>query len=189
MNTKNNQRTRLSKQMFKNAIMDLLKEKGSVSKISVRELCERADLNRSTFYAHYNEPKDLLEELENELLQSTEEHLQKIGEENDLGAHKYILSFLKYIRENDKSFRTLLVDAADPAFRSRFMQQSIIQFIENLDITFPKEIEQYVYSYILNGSTGVILQWIRSDYEADENTVCALLFSINRSALVNLDCF
>lgn len=187
MNTKNNQRTRLSKMLFKSALMDLLKEKGSVSKISVRELCDLAELNRSTFYAHYNEPKDLLAELENELFQSTKEHLEKIGAENDVGAHRYILSFLKFIKDNDKPFRTLLVDSTDPEFRSRFMQQSIIQFIQNLEISFSKEIEQYVYSYILNGSTGILIQWIRSDYSADENTICELLFSINRSALVNLN--
>ncbi|MBR4858223.1 MAG: TetR/AcrR family transcriptional regulator, partial [Clostridia bacterium] len=82
MNTKDNQRTRLSKMLFKNALMDLMKEKDSVSKISVRELCETAGLNRSTFYAHYNEPKDLLNELEDEILDSTKEHLEKIGAEN-----------------------------------------------------------------------------------------------------------
>lgn len=173
--------------LFKNALIDLLKEKGSVSKISVRELCDLAELNRSTFYAHYNEPKDLLVELESELYQSTKEHLEKIGAENDSGAHKYILSFLKYVKENDKPFRTLLVDSADPEFRSRFMQQTIVQFVENLNITFPEELEQYIYSYILNGSTGILIQWIRSDYSADANTICELLFSINRSALVNLD--
>lgn len=187
MNTKNNQRTRLSKLLFKNALMDLLKEKGSVAKISVRELCNRAELNRSTFYAHYNEPKDLLYEIETELLDATEEHLKKIGEENDAGAHKYILSFLQYIRQNDKQFRTLLIDTADPDFRSRFMQQSIIQFVNNLRIELPKELEQYIFSYILNGSTGIIIQWIRSDYAVNENEIVNLLFSINQSALVNLN--
>lgn len=187
MNTKNNQRTRLSKLLFKNALMDLLKEKGSVAKISVRELCDRAELNRSTFYAHYNEPNDLLMEIETELLDATEEHLKKIGEENDAGAHKYILSFLQYIKQNDKQFRTLLIDSADPEFRSRFMQQSIIQFVENLRIEFPKELEQYILSYILNGSTGIIIQWIRSDYAVNENEIVNLLFLINQSALVNLN--
>ena len=187
MNTKNNQRTRLSKLLFKNALMDLLKEKGSVAKISVRELCDRAELNRSTFYAHYNEPKDLLIEIETELLEATEEHLKKIGEENDAGAHKYILSFLQYIRQNDKQFRTLLIDTTDPDFRSRFMQQSIIQFVNNLRIELPKELEQYIFSYILNGSTGIIIQWIRSDYAVNENEIVNLLFSINQSALVNLN--
>jgi AcrR family transcriptional regulator len=186
MNTKNNQRTRLSKILLKNALMDLLSEKGSVTKISVRELCERADLNRSTFYAHYSEPKELLEEVEAELLDATREHLQKIGAENDVGAHRYLLSFLIYIKENDKPFRTLLIDAGDPEFRSKFMQQSIIQFIENLNISFPKDQEQYIYSYILNGSTGVIIQWMRSDYSIDENALVDLLFFINQSALVNL---
>ena len=186
MNTKNNQRTRLSKILLKNALMDLLSEKGSVTKISVRELCERADLNRSTFYAHYSEPKELLEEVEAELLDATREHLQKIGAENDIGAHRYLLSFLMYIKENDKPFRTLLIDAGDPEFRSKFMQQSIIQFVENLDIAFPKDQEQYIYSYILNGSTGVIIQWMRSDYSIDENALVDLLFFINQSALVNL---
>lgn len=186
MNTKNNQRTKLSKILLKNALMDLLSEKGSVTKISVRELCERADLNRSTFYAHYSEPKELLEEVEAELLDATREHLQKIGAENDIGAHRYLLSFLIYIKENDKPFRTLLIDAGDPEFRSKFMQQSIIQFVENLDIAFPKEQEQYIYSYILNGSTGVIIQWMRSDYSIDENALVDLLFFINQSALENL---
>lgn len=186
MNTKNNQRTRLSKILLKNALMDLLSEKGSVTKISVRELCERADLNRSTFYAHYSEPKELLEEVEAELLDATREHLQKIGAENDTGAHRYLLSFLIYIKENDKPFRTLLIDAGDPEFRSKFMQQSIIQFVENLNISFPKDQEQYVYSYILNGSTGVIIQWMRSDYSIDENALVDLLFFINQSALENL---
>lgn len=186
MNTKNTQRTRLSKILLKNALMDLLSEKGSVTKISVRELCERADLNRSTFYAHYSEPKELLEEVEAELLDATREHLQKIGAENDIGAHRYLLSFLIYIKENDKPFRTLLIDAGDPEFRSKFMQQSIIQFVENLNISFPKDQEQYIYSYILNGSTGVIIQWMRSDYSIDENALVDLLFFINQSALENL---
>ncbi len=186
MNTKNNQRTRLSKILLKNALMDLLSEKGSVTKISVRELCERADLNRSTFYAHYSEPKELLEEVEAELLDATREHLQKIGAENDIGAHRYLLSFLIYVKENDKPFRTLLIDAGDPEFLSKFMQQSIIQFVENLNISFPKNQEQYIYSYILNGSTGVIIQWMRSDYSIDENALVDLLFFINQSALVNL---
>lgn len=187
MNTKNNQRTRLSKILMKNALMDILKEKGDIHKISVRELCEKAELNRSTFYAHYNEPNDLLKELENEIIESTEEHLKKIGEENDVGAHKYILSFLKYIKDNDNVFRTLLIDVTDPNFRSRFMQQTIVQFVENLDIAFDEKIEQYIYSYILNGSTGILIQWIRSDYSADENTICDLLFSINHSALIHLN--
>lgn len=185
MNTKNNQRTRLSKIMFKNAMMDLLKEKKSVDKISVKELCEKAELNRSTFYAHYNDPKDLFIEICDDILEATKNHLIKIALENDAGAHKYLLSFLQYIKDNDKLFRTLLIDT-ETDFRMKFLQQSIVQFIDNLQITFPSDIEQYIYSYILNGSSGIIIQWMRSDYSLNENKIVDLLFSINKSALDNL---
>lgn len=185
MNKKNNQRTRISKLLLKNAALDLLQEKKSIDKISVRELCEYADLNRSTFYAHYNEPKELLDEIENELLEATADHLKKIAEENDAGAHAYILSFLKYIRENDKQFRTLLVDLVDPTFRTKFMQISLLQIIENMHFFCQENLEQYIYSYILNGSAGVIVQWIRSGYSIDEPSLVELLFTLNKDSLSN----
>lgn len=186
MNVKNNQRIRLSKLMLKEALIKLLSEKKSIDKITVRSICEIAELNRSTFYAHYSTPEELLKEIEDEIIEATEEHLKKIGAENEVGAHKFILSFLIFIKDNDSSFRTLLLTNADPEFKNRFLQQSIIQFVNNLDIILPKNLEQYIYSYILNGSTGIITQWIRSDYEADENDIVNLLFSINDSALINI---
>lgn len=182
MNTKNNQRKRLTKMLFKNAMMDLLKEKGSIEKITVKELCQRAELNRSTFYAHYEEPKDLYNEIENDLLDATASHLKLIGEGNDISAHKFILSFIKYIRENDKQFRTLFIETSTD-FKSRFVQQSIVQIIDKFNMPLPKEIEQYVYSYVLNGSSGIITQWIRSNYSVEEDIIVDLLFKLNESAL------
>lgn len=186
MNTKNNQRTRISKMLLKNALLDLLNETGNVSKISVRELCERAELNRSTFYAHYSEPKDLLAELEDEILSATNNYIMNIGKENHIGAHRFLCAFLEYIQQNDKQLRTLLIDLQDSGFRNRFMQQSILQFINNLNIELDKEYEQFIFSYILNGSTSIIVQWIRSDYRMSSEKLCAFLFDINESALINL---
>lgn len=182
MNTKNNQRTRLTKILLKNAMMDLLKEKGAIEKITIKELCEKAELNRSTFYDHYNSPKDLYNEIEFDLLEATSNHLKLIGEGNDVSAHKLILSFIKFIRENDKQFRTLFIET-NTDFKARFVQQSISQIIDKFNVPLQKDIEQYVYSYILNGSTGIITQWIRSNYSIEEDTVVTLLFKLNESAL------
>lgn len=181
-NTKNNQRTRLSIMLFKNAMMDLLTEKKTVEKITVKELCERAELNRSTFYAHYNEPMDLYIEIENDILEATANHLKWIGEGDDFTAHKFIVSFLEYIKNNDKQFRTLFVEA-NTEFKSKFIQKSIIDIIGKFNVPLPKDIEQYVLSFVLNGSSGIVIQWIRSDYSIDENSVAELLFDLNENAL------
>ena len=183
MNTKDNQRTRLSKMLLKNAMLELLKEKKAVNKITVKELCERAELNRSTFYAHYGEPKDLLSEIEDELISSVTNHLGKIGDSDDIAnAHSYILSFLNYIRNNDKPFRTLLVETADTSFKNKFMNMATSKIVD-FNFTLNSAEEQYVYSYILNGSASVIIQWLRSDYAIDENKLVELLFKMNKDLL------
>ena len=186
MNVKDNQRTRLSKKLFQNAILELLEEKGGIEKISVRELCEKAELNRSTFYAHYAEPREVLAEAEEDILQETAGHIQKIGAQKKGGGKEYVSSFLRYIRENDRVFRVLLVTAADPAFKSRFIQIALLNLFEHMQLTMEPEKQQYIYSYLLNGSFGVITQWIRSDYAAAVPELVELLFTLNGSALSEL---
>ena len=47
-----------------------------VNKITVKEICERAELNRATFYAHYSDCFDLLESIEEELFGQFERSMQ-----------------------------------------------------------------------------------------------------------------
>lgn len=183
MNKKNNQRTRLSKMLLKDALLDLLSETGSIEIISVRTLCERAELNRSTFYAHYTQPQDLLNEIEDELLENAALHLEKIGRANSMSAGEFLLSFLQFIRKNDKEFRILLVDAADADFRSKFMNIATGQIGDHFDFSISSGEEQYIYSYILNGSSAVVIQWIRSGYSVDEKQLVHLLYRMNEHLL------
>ena len=186
MNTKENQRSRLSKLLFKKALFGLLDEGRTVEKISVRELCEQAELNRSTFYAHYTEPRDILLEAEDSLLETTAANLREIGQGKAGDVSGYLASFLRYIRENDASLRTLLLTSADPAFRGRFMQLAMLQLIGAFDVRLEEKQEQYVFSYLMNGSLGLILQWLRADYAMETGEVVRLLLTLNKSALTQL---
>ena len=60
-------RVRYTKMIIKKTLIDLLKTQ-SISKISVKEICDTAQINRSTFYKHYNNVYDLVEKIENELI-------------------------------------------------------------------------------------------------------------------------
>ena len=186
MNVKDNQRTRLSKKMFREAMLDLMEEKGGIEKISVRELCERAELNRSTFYAHYTEPREVLRETEEEILALTAEHIRQIGAQMTGGGKEFLASFMRYIRDNDRVFRVLLITAADPAFKSRFVQLALLQLFEHLQIKTDAEKQQYIYSFLMYGSLGVITQWIRSDYAVTVSEIVDLLFTLNASAILPL---
>ena len=58
--------------------MKLLKEK-PVNKITVKELCERSQINRATFYTHYSDCFALLESIENELIDEFEKSLRYVN--------------------------------------------------------------------------------------------------------------
>lgn len=60
------------------------------------------------------------------------------------------------------------------------------QIIESFDFELRPEEEQYIFSYILNGSSSVIIQWIRSDYAIDEATLVDLLFRMNKYLLMGV---
>ena len=62
MNTKGNQRAVETENRIKYVFLNLLKEK-DISRISVSEICKRAEIHRTTFYVHYKDVADLMEHL------------------------------------------------------------------------------------------------------------------------------
>lgn len=59
---KENQRVAISKHLLKTSLLRLLQKK-NINKISVTELCQEAEINRTTFYRHYETPDDVLMEI------------------------------------------------------------------------------------------------------------------------------
>ena len=62
MEKKENQRITLTKRLLQEALLLMLRDE-SINKISVRDLCEKAGINRTTFYNHYSCPADVLNDI------------------------------------------------------------------------------------------------------------------------------
>lgn len=77
---KENRRTRLTKRLLRESLLELLQEK-PVDHITVKELCECAELNRSTFYAYYTDVSELYEEMGDELVDDLLEYVQIMNQE------------------------------------------------------------------------------------------------------------
>ena len=67
-------RIRKTRRLLRECLTALLKEK-KVQGITVREIADMADINRGTFYLHYKDVFDLMEQIENELLKELEDML------------------------------------------------------------------------------------------------------------------
>ena len=97
MNTKNNKRRRESMEKIEKAFVELLQER-ELKEITVSDICKKADVNRTTFYSHY----DGIEELNASIFKwMVEQFLNIFSEESENREHSFdFLKLFKNIKEN-----------------------------------------------------------------------------------------
>ncbi len=97
-----------SKNMIKKAFFELLEEK-EYKKITVTDIVKKADLNRSTFYAHYLDVRAITEELENEVIDKMMELLKKFKFKNFFNnPTPLLLEISRFLESNEAEYRILL---------------------------------------------------------------------------------
>lgn len=166
--------------LLKTALIELMNEK-PFSKITIKDICEQADLNRTTFYLHYNDQFELLSDIESEVQQKTIEYLSNARPSPD--AKHMIEVFLSYIRNQADLFRILLLDSDSENFRERFIRNSLENFKVNIPLSCPEDEEPYLLSFLLQGSINMITEWIRRGFDIDPSKLADLIYrTCNRIA-------
>lgn len=156
------------------ALLDLLQKK-DYEFITVKEVCEKAGVNRSTFYLHYEGMDDLLKE-SYELICNrffdqckpfdiTREQAERNAKsEGFLITPEYLVPYLNFVKQNRKVYALIMNNAslfgADKTFKK--MYGSI--FAPILDkFGVPKNNQEYVFAYYMNGVLAVIRTWVKND--------------------------
>ncbi|WP_198536642.1 TetR/AcrR family transcriptional regulator [Paenibacillus sp. DMB5] len=180
-----NQRERLTKLLLKQSLISLLKEK-NISQISVKELCNSAGINRSTFYLHYANAYELLEYVEQEIINNTSAYLDKI-EAGDNGT-TYILAFLDYIKKDEELFSVMLLTSNENVlFPKRLLSEILKNIDSQLQLNVPDRLKRYTYSYLVNGSLAIIQEWIQEGFVISSFELAGLIFSLADHSLLAFD--
>ncbi len=159
MEKKMDQRVRLTRNLLKNALVQLMQEQ-HISKISVRALCEVADINRSTFYVHYNDHYDLLNKVEQEVLENLNKYLSRQDLNKDRPMSVQVLTrVLDYVKENMELFKALLSENCDFAFQKDLMKLAqVLSSQHNQSLT--AKTQEYAESFFLSGAISMLQKWL-----------------------------
>ena len=184
MAEKVDRRIRKTKTQLKNGLAKLMAEK-SINEISVKELVELVDINRSTFYLHYSDIYNLLEEIEEEMLseikQSIEQHPRGVG----YNTFTYLEDIYLALENNKDICKALLGDNGDASFI--FKMKEIVQenSMKQLELLFPdiKEDLKYTFSFCLSGCMGIVNQWLFENGSESPQHMAKLTFSMLIHAL------
>jgi AcrR family transcriptional regulator len=160
---KSDRRIRRTKKLLLNSLTKLMIDK-KINKITVTELTELADVNRSTFYLYYKDIYDMIDKIESEMFEELDHQLKKLyisdpSRENTLA---FFLFIFEFIRENSDMCKILLGQDGDYTFLNRLkkvIMESQPPNMNKLDNTG----NRYFMPFAVSGCIGAIQTWLQED--------------------------
>lgn len=152
-----NRSVRHTKKRIRDGLLALMRQK-PIQNISVKELTDYIDLNRGTFYFHYRDIYDLLEQLEAELL----EQLQTVLSTHHESSLITVEELFVFLQENADLCSILLGPGGDMAFvqsTKQAISKTLIKIWQSSEPDVPKEDYDFFNAYIINGFTGLVQLW------------------------------
>ena len=176
---KEDRRIRKTKQVLREGLAELLMEK-NLQNITVKELTNKADIHRSTFYANFTDIYDLYGQIEDAVVQE----ISGIFLDDYAFNSKALFDILlKYVSDNKQVCRMFLGRNVSPTFYNRltalFKEACLACWREEYGITdTSQELEYYVHFY-LSGGLAVVGKWVEGNFEYPAGQLARILSDID----------
>lgn len=184
MEKKVDRRVIKTRRQLKKGLAALMKEK-SVNQLTVKELVEEVDINRSTFYLHFKDIQDLLREIEEnmeaQIKRAIEEHPIVSGNEN---AFYFIEDMFRVLDEEREISKALIGPNGDMGFIHRIERIIKENSRGTLEKMFPgkKEDLKYFYAFCLSGCLGLVKVWLNEGEEKSPEEMAQMTFNMIANA-------
>ncbi len=170
-------RIKMTKALIRTALVELMGEK-NFERITIKELCERADVNRTTFYLHYADQRSVFNDVKDTVCRQT---VDMIARTDFSDPTAFVEQFLKYIKENDQQFRILFMHDEGDSFRFALMDAVARELLPMLPSTDSPQKDGFLLAYMMAGSLSVIIEWMKTNYEHSPRELAGFIYRINAS--------
>jgi len=159
-----------TKKLIRSTFAQLIKENDGLDKVTVSELVRRADINRGTFYNHYDSIYDIAEEFESEIIQTLVEDNKPLTSLNDVNA--YFDKFIAYLKKNEKTYRLFLSSEAPRTFLvklNNLVYDKLYTCLTSLNTRVPEKELKFNLSFFTDGIIYQILKYFNgTDLSLDD---------------------
>lgn len=166
---KNDLRVRNTKNRLRQSFAQLMSEKPLPS-ITVAELCIRAEINRSTFYAHYSDIYDLQQKLEQEIYSEFLTTLSQVALTDNTSEDKvpiFMLTIFRFLKRNADMCAVFLGPHSDRQFVMTLLdtakETTMVQYGKLYKKASAHQLELF-YTFIAYGCIGLLEYWMRNGF-------------------------
>ena len=166
------------------ALLSLL-EKKNFECITIKDICKEANVNRSTFYLHYDNLNDLLDEVifktnadfyeifsfvERKDISSS--NLDELNFIND----SYLIPYLKFVKEHKKIYQEAKNNSSlfkADYYKKKIYQDMVDQILDKFGID--DKYKEYLFDFFVSGIQSIITRWLKNDCDLDTQEVADLI--------------
>ncbi|MGN1165554.1 MAG: TetR/AcrR family transcriptional regulator [Lachnospiraceae bacterium] len=180
MKKKENQRITLTKRLLKESLLQLMSKK-NIQNITVSELCDAAEINRSTFYNHYGCPADVLREIETDVIDDLEEIWETEISGKAYQMNKRVEALCTYLLEHKKIAKLLLRDSdTNSEFATLMFQAAHVRIIYEQIFSYAKneDSKKLMITFLTNGTYHMIRQWLLEDIPKTPKEMGELIYLV-----------
>ena len=175
-----NRRIRITKQAIRDSLIELMQER-PISKISVKMICELADINRSTFYAHYKDQFALLEAVQRDIVAAIKGQVFcTYFSDVSKGAMQVLVQLLEFGKANASLIKVLISENGDSFFQNELMelaQEKILDEVRD-EKQLTLNTAEYLKHYILGGMLSLMRYWLERDCADAPDDLAALMLQL-----------
>ena len=173
-------RAQKTRKALTNALAELLTEK-QLHKITVQEICDKAELNRGTLYRHYLDVYDLYDKIENETIvafalllldvqeQSTDEFFRKII---DYISHNRSIFKMVFSPNTTGQLRIKLCSIIKGVFQQKQLEKQDAQKLDETEL-------ELMCSYRAQGCAAIISDWVTGDFKEPEDVIVKIISKLD----------
>lgn len=180
-------RQKKTRQAIIDACFDLMKSK-DLHHITINDIAEKADINRGTFYLHFEDKYDMMKQFENEMIGKLEavfrENLPTENFNQEFLPSRYdtLIEILQCFKDNQKLMQLILPSNHINSFEKKLQENMLFlvgdefsEFIERLNISIPKEVLVVVLTSVY---IGLVKYSYTSEDELDIEKTADYIFKI-----------
>lgn len=162
-------RVRMTKLLLKESLIELMKKK-SIHVVSIKEICEGADVNRSTFYRHYDTQYDLYDDIINDISDDILVIYRNCAEEG-MNVSRLLTKIFTYIEDQREKFLVLLSDNGNISLGETY-NRITERFISR---EYTGELGAYVAQFIAAGMTSILWSWLNAEERKPPEQIAGLI--------------
>lgn len=174
---KQDRRIRRTQKLLKDSLTELMQEK-DFKNISVKDITDRADLNRGTFYLHYNDTYHLLQQMQEEVLNDFQDMINCYGHSFRGDTLLPVLNpVIDYIVANDAICRIMFENSASNDFLDKFhhlIHENGRLIIRDLYPGADETVSVCFFEFVTYGLIGMLKQWIHAGMTLPKDKLAAL---------------